>query len=289
MPSSPATFEASRTEVLSRLEDLVRDDPRLLGLWLQGSLADGTADPLSDIDAYLAVEDAAFDSVYTARRELVDQLGTVLAWSDATTSGLRAIHCLLDGPVKLDLFFEPASTVGVQARPAVRLLVDKAAIGSNLKTGWEAPSETIARIIEVIVRMTRQGAAWPLRLLHRGQWSTFAMMELDLINGQIAQLMAVQLDPGNYYKNPFTLYRHLRPDQRATIDTLTRDTLSALGAHDLPALRDVHLRIVDALVHEGRAACDSLGVAYPLEETADAAIRALYVREWPSVAGDQAP
>ncbi len=289
MPSSPATFETSRTEVLSRLEDLVRDDPRLLGLWLQGSLADGMADPLSDIDAYLAVEDSAFDAVFAARLEIVAGLGSILAWMDATTPALKAVHCLLDGPVKLDLFFEPASTIGDRARPAVRLLLDKTDIGSRLRTDWEAPVAVIGRAIEMIVRGTRQGAAWPLRLLHRGQWSTFAMMELDLINAQIAQLMAVQVDPGKYYKNPFTLYRHLRPDQQETIDGLTRDTLAALGARDLAALREVHLRIVDAMVQEGRAACAALGVAYPLEEAADAAIRALYVREWPIEAGVQTP
>lgn len=46
-------------------------------------------------------------------------------------------------------------------------------------------------------------------LMRRGQWATFAMMELDLINAQIAQLMAVQRDPANFYQNPFSLYRHL--------------------------------------------------------------------------------
>jgi hypothetical protein len=281
MGDSAAMFEMRRNEVLNRLEALVRSDTRLTALWLQGSLADGTADPLSDIDAYLAVEDGAFDSVYAARLAIVTGIGTILAWSDATTPGLRAVHCLLDGPVKLDLFFEPLSTVGDRARPAARVLLDKSDVSTRLRTDWRALAPEIARIIEVIVRMTRQGAAWPVRLMHRGQWSTFAMMELDLINGQIAQLMAVQLDPSNYYKNPFTLYRHLRPDQQMEIDTLTRDALSALGARDLPALREVHLRVFDALVRESRAACASLGVAYPQEEAGDAAIRTFLESEWP--------
>ncbi|MGE0544727.1 MAG: hypothetical protein AB7R89_31610 [Dehalococcoidia bacterium] len=284
MPSSSATFEASRTDVLSRLEDIVRDDPRLLGLWLQGSLADGMADPLSDIDAYLAVEDAAFDAVYAARLEIVAGLGDIFAWMDATTPALKAVHCLLNGPVKLDLFFEPVSTIADRARPAVRLLLDKAGISSRLRTDWEAPAEAVARSIETIVRGTRQGAAWPVRLMHRGQWSTMAMMTLDLINAQIAQLMVVQVDPGNYYKNQFTLYRHLRPDQQLEIDTLTRDALAALDARDLPALRDVYLRVFDTMVRESRAACASLGVAYPQEEAGDAAIRAFLASEWPEEA-----
>lgn len=283
-----AAFEARRDEVITRLEDLVRNDPRLIALWLQGSLADGTADPLSDIDAFLAVEDTAFDSVYAARLEIVAQLGTILAWSDPTTPAFRAVHCLLDGPVKLDLFFEPQSTAGDRARRAVRVLLDKSDVGMRLRTDWQAPAEAVARAIETIVRGTRQGAAWPVRLMHRGQWSTMAMMTLDLINAQIAQLMVVQLDPGNYYKNQFTLYRHLRPDQQKEIDTLTRDALAALAARDLPALREVYLRVLDTMVRESRAACASLGIAYPQEEAGDAAIRAFLASEWPDETGDVA-
>lgn len=284
MAGTPAAFESHRNAVLARLIELVETDQRLSALWLQGSLADGTADPLSDIDAYLAVEDADFEHIYSTRIHIIERLGRVLAWSDATTPGLRAVHCLLEGPVKLDLFFEPASAVEKQARPAVRVLVDKAGIEPRLQTDWQAPRATIARTVEVIVRMTRQGAAWPIRLLHRGQWSTVAMMELDLINAQIAQLMAVQHDPGHFYKNPFTLYRLLRPDQQVQIDTLTRLALIALGGRDLHALRDLHLQVFDALVREGRAACAALGVTYPIDAAADAAIRDFLLREWPSQA-----
>lgn len=286
MPGSPAVFKQQRRQLIARLEQLARDDGRLAGLWLEGSLADGSADPLSDVDAYLAVEDASFDAVYADRLALVRALGDALAWSDATTPGLKAVHCLLDGPVKLDLFFEPLSAVAAQQRRAVRLLVDKGAVAAALRTGWQAPVSQIARAIEVIVRMTRQGGTWPVRLLHRGQWSTFAMMELDLIDGQIAQLMAVQVDPALFYTNPFSVPRHLRPEQRAQLDALTSRALDALARRDLAALRDVHLDVFDALVREGRAACAVLNIPYPIAESGDAAIRAFFEGEWPVVPGD---
>ncbi len=129
--------------------------------------------------------------------------------------------------------------------------------------------------------MTRQGGAWPVRLLHRGQWSSFAMMELDLINAQIAQLMAVQLDPGLFYTNPFNVPRRLQPEQRAQLDALTDRALDALVRRDPTALRDVHLNVYDALVREGRAACAALNIPYPSTDVGDAAIRAFFVREWP--------
>ena len=212
-------------------------EPRIEGLWLQGSLARGDADPLSDIDAYLAVEDAALDEVFGRREAILASLRSVIAWSDATAPGLKAVHALLDGGVRLDLFFEAASQVGAQKRPALRLILDKGDLGDRLAEGWEAPAALVGRIIGVIVRMTRQGGTWPLRTLRRGQWSTFAMMELDLINAQVAQLMAVQIDPANFYQNPYSLYRRLRPDQQAILDALSDEALAGLARRDAAASR----------------------------------------------------
>lgn len=283
---SAAHFEERRARLIEQLTALVREDDRLVALWLQGSLADGSADPLSDVDAYIAVRDDDFEAVYGERLAIVRALGDVLAAMDATAPGLRAVHALLAGPVKLDLFFERVSAVANLTRPAVRLLLDKDGVGGRLRTDWQPPVEATARLIGATILGTRQGAAWPLRLLHRGQWSTFAMTELDLINGQLAQLMLVRADPSLRYRNPFTVYRHLRPEQQAELDSLTDAALIALSAHDLAALRDVHLRVVDALVREGRAACAAMSVPYPMQAEADAAIRDLYVREWPDALSD---
>ena len=129
--------------------------------------------------------------------------------------------------------------------------------------------------------MTRQGATWPLRLLHRGQWSTLAMMEIDLINAQIAQLMAVQIDPGNFYKNAvFALSAARRPTQQAEIDRLTHRALFAVtsprrdGAEGDPSGSLRCPRFARA-----RAACAALGAPYPLKEpTSDDCARCLSAR-----------
>jgi hypothetical protein len=166
--------------------------------------------------------------------------------------------------------------------------LDKADLGARLAAGWEAPAALIGRIVAVIVRMTRQGGTWPLRVLRRGQWSTFAMMELDLINAQVAQLMAVQLDPANFYQNPFSLYRRLRPEQQQMLDALSAEALAGLARRDAAAMLDVHLKVLDALVREGRAACASLGVAYPITDEGDAKLRDLLQRAWPLQPGPTA-
>src|SRR5215211_6178809 len=165
MAADPALFERRREELIARLEGVVRDDARLLALWLQGSLADGTADPLSDVDAYLAVRNDAFDSVYAERLALVGRVGRVLAFIE--DQSLRMVNCLLDGPVKLDLFFVPAASASDSVRPAVRILVDKAGVAGQLRVGWTPEPAEVARTVQRTIRGTLQGAAWPLRMLER--------------------------------------------------------------------------------------------------------------------------
>jgi hypothetical protein len=270
-----------RSAVIDALIAAARADPHISVLWLQGSLARGDDDPFSDIDAYLAIDDAAFDAFWNARLQFLVGLGRPYAWSDATTPGFKAVHALLEGGVKLDLAIEAASKIGAQRRPAVRVLFDRVGAAENLVTGFDAPKPVIARILGVVIRMTRQGATWPLRLLHRGQWSTLAMMEIDLINQQLAQLMAVQCDPENFYHNNFSLHRMLTAQQRAVIDELTARALAALTARDAAALKSVHLDVYDALLREGRAACAALDLPYPLGEAEERDLRRLLEREWP--------
>ena len=160
MPQHP--FEAAREATLAALARLAEADSRIEALWLQGSLAAGGADPYSDIDAYLAVRDADYDAVWAEREDLLGRLGGPLAWSDATAPGLMAVHALTPGGVRLDLFFEKASSVDATPRPAVKVLVDKAGVVARLRLGWEPSTAVVARIITTTIRMTRQGATWPL-------------------------------------------------------------------------------------------------------------------------------
>ena len=274
-------FVSARASTLAALTGLADAEPRILALWLQGSLAAGGDDAFSDIDAYVAIPDDAFDALWAERAALLERLGGALAWADATAPGLKAVHALMVGGARLDLFFEKASAVGEARRPAVKVLLDKAGLAERLQIGWEAPAALIARIIQTVIRFTRQGAAWPLRVLGRGQWSTLAAMELELINRQLAQLMAVRHDPANYYKNPNSISLLLTAAERARLDALTADALAALAARDAAALKAVHLRVGDALVVEGRAACAALGCEYPISEANEAAVRALVERAWP--------
>ena len=213
---------------------------------------------------------------------MLTRLGPPLAWATAAAPGMAAVHALMPGGVRLDLFFEKASAIGAAPRPAVKVLVDNDGVAERLKLGWEVSKPAVARVITTIIRMTRQGATWPLRVLGRGQWGTLAKIELDLINAQLAQLMAVRRDPANFYKNPNSLAPLLSDAERAQLDGLTEAALDALAARDVAALKTVQLRIHDALVETGRGACATLGVDYPIDAASEQAVRDLIEASWPT-------
>ncbi|HVN00945.1 MAG TPA: nucleotidyltransferase domain-containing protein [Caulobacteraceae bacterium] len=274
-------FEAARAAILATLEGFATGDPRIEALWLQGSLARGDADAFSDIDAYLAVRDQAFDTAWEGRQALLNQLGGVLAWSNAVVPGMTAVHALMEGGVRLDLFFERASTAPRTPRPVAKALVDKTGLVARFDLSWQASPDEVGRMVQTVIRMTRQGATWPLRVLGRGQWPALARMELDLINAQLAQLIAVRLDPANYYRNANALAMQLPQAERMRLAALTDRALAALAARDAVALKAVHLEVQNALVEEGRAACAALGVDYPIPEASERAVRDLIDRAWP--------
>jgi predicted nucleotidyltransferase len=77
MPLSSAPPAHQR--FLEKLATLTRADPRLLGIAVSGSLAEGTADAESDVDLQIVATDEDLASLLAHRDAFIRQFGTVLA------------------------------------------------------------------------------------------------------------------------------------------------------------------------------------------------------------------
>ena len=66
--SDDVPFAKRRREMLDRAVAIFSADARFLAGWLEGSLADGSADAYSDIDLHLSVAESAWDEVWNGRR-----------------------------------------------------------------------------------------------------------------------------------------------------------------------------------------------------------------------------
>lgn len=280
---SAETFIAAREALIERLAETVRVDERLAAFWLQGSLADGSDDPWSDVDAFVAVRDGHFDTVFAERWELLERIVPVITRNEVPA--LRMLNGVVAGPVKLDLLFEPVGEIGGRARQAVRVVVDKDGVTGGLRAGWKPPLERAAEMIDTMFRGTFQGALWPVRLVERGQWVMLVGTELQLVNDYLAAMMAVQIDPVLLFKNPFSRPRHLPAERQAELEALGMAAIAAGAARDVRALRDAHLAIVETYFREGRAAYTAVGLDYPMSAEAEEALRTIYRELWPEQAG----
>ena len=98
--SDDVPFAKRRGEMIDRAVAIFSADTRFPAGWLEGSLADGSADAYSDIDLHLSVVESAWDEVWNGRRGVIEQIAAILASLDIM--GVFGVGCLMAGPVKLD-------------------------------------------------------------------------------------------------------------------------------------------------------------------------------------------
>jgi hypothetical protein len=272
------SFSIRRRGTIEKAVAIFSADPRFLAGWLEGSLADGSADSFSDIDLYLCVVESAWDQVWPNRRDLIGRVAPILAAADVM--GVFGIGCLLEGPVKLDVFFERESILASKQRVAVKRLWGPEEIFARLRIGDDLGDAAIARALEYNVMGFLQGATWPVRMLARGQRHTFLMSGCMLIETGIVPLMLLEKDRRAFHRNMFTRAKMLAPEQRAEYERLMNRLVKAVSANDFDAMREVQIEMHLKICRLGRAAFERYGLAFPprVEEE----IAAFFNREWPA-------
>jgi hypothetical protein len=271
-------FAIRRSKLLDRAVAILSTDARFPAGWLEGSLADGSADPYSDIDFHLSVAEQAWDEVWKARRSVIERIAPILASLDII--GVSGVGCLIEGPVKLDVFFERESDLGTRQRVAVKRLWGSSEIYQRFKVGDDLGDATIKHALESNLLGFLQGATWPVRMLARGQVNTFLFSEILLVETAIVPLMLLEKDRRAFHRNMFTRAKLLPPDRSDECARLIDRIETSVRSADRAAMRDVHIEIFRKLCHLGRAAFARYSLEFP-PRVEDEMID-FYTREWPT-------
>lgn len=276
--SDDVPFEKRQSELLDRAVAIYSTDARFPAGWLEGSLADGSADPYSDIDLHLCAVESAWDEVWNGRLSVIERIAPILASLDVR--GISAVGCLMQGPVKLDVFFERESTLGSMPRIAVKRLWGAREIYERFNIGEDLGDAVIKHALESNVLGFMQGATWPVRILARGQIETWLFGEILLVETAIVPLMLLETDRRAFHRNMFTRAKLLPPQHRDECARLVDRIVTAVRNNDRIAMRDVHIEIHRQICRLAGAAFEKYGLKFPprLEE----AMLAFYNREWPS-------
>jgi hypothetical protein len=275
--SDDVPFAVRRGDLIDRAVAAFSADERFPAGWLEGSLADGSADAYSDIDLHLCVVESAWDEIWNARRSVIEHVAPILACLDIM--GVFGVGCLIEGPVKLDVFFEREGGLASRPRIAVRRLWGAPEIYERFKIGDDLGDPAIKHALESNVLGFLQGATWPVRLLARGQINTWLFCEILLVETGLVPLMLLQTDRRAFHRNMFTRARLLPPGQRDECARLVERIETAVRNNDRAAMRDVHIEIHRKICELARAAFARYGLEFP--PRVENEMVAFYKREWP--------
>jgi hypothetical protein len=239
--------------------------------------ADGSADSYSDIDLHLCVGERAWDEVWNGRRGLIERIAPILASLDIM--GVFGVGCLIEGPVKLDVFFEREGSLAARPRVAVKRLWGAPEIYELLKVGDDLGDAAIKTALEWNVLGLLQGATWPVRILARGQINTFLFGEILVVETAIVPLMLLERDRRAFHRNMFTRAKLLTPEQSGQCARLVDRIETTVRKDDRAGMREAHLEIFGKLCELARAAFDRYGLEFP--PRVEAEMVEFYKREWP--------
>lgn len=275
--SDEVPFAVRRAELIDRTVAICSRDARFPAGWLEGSLADGSADSYSDIDLHLCVVESAWDEVWNGRRREIERIAPILASLDIM--GVFGVGCLIEGPVKLDVFFERESGLASRPRIAVKQLWGAPEIYDRFKIGDDLGDAAIKHALQSNVLGFLQGATWPVRILARGQINTFLFNEILLVETAIVPLMLLEKDRRAFHRNMFTRAKLITPGQREECGRLVDRIVTSVSSGDRVAMRDLHIEMHRKICELARAAFARYGLEFP--PRVEGEMVAFYQREWP--------
>ena len=275
--SDEVPFAVRRAELIDRAVAICSGDARFPAGWLEGSLADGSADSYSDVDLHLCVVESAWDEVWNGRLREIERIAPILASLDIM--GVFGVGCLIEGPVKLDVFFERENGLASRPRIAVKRLWGAPEIYDRFKIGDDLGDASIKHALQLNVLGFLQGATWPVRILARGQINTFLFNEILLVETAIVPLMLLEKDRRAFHRNMFTRAKLITPEQRAECARLVDRIVTSVRSGDRTAMRDLHIEMHRKICELARAAFARYGLEFP--PRVDDEMTAFYLREWP--------
>jgi hypothetical protein len=275
--SEDVPFAVRRGELIERAVAILSADARFPAGWLEGSLADGSSDSFSDIDLHLSVIESAWDEVWNGRRREIERVAPILACLDIM--GVFGVGCLIEGPVKLDVFFEREGGLASKPRIAVKRLWGGAEIYERFKIGDDLGDAAIKYALQSNMLGFMQGATWPVRILARGQIQTFLFNEILLVETAIVPLMLLETDRRAFHRNMFTRAKLLSSAHREECARFVERIEASVRSGDRAAMRDLHIEIHRKICGLARAAFARYGLEFPPRVESEMVV--FYKREWP--------
>ncbi len=276
------TSTSEHGEAVTKARAAFESDERVLALWIEGSVARGTADPWSDVDLHLAIADGQFDQFVADSESLLSRIERPLGYLQNVLPGLRLLPATLEGPVRLDLYVERREAVStIPRQPEYRMLFDRDDVSASLSAAPALVFDPRAQL-ETLMRGYFFGGMWPRRMIGRGDWGALLMNATGVIYQFVVPAMLIADRSPEFYREPHNRERFLSPSRRDQLNALLGKALAAWrgideSGPDVKELSHFHAELLALLWRSFRDACAASGADYP--EAAESAYREYFHRE----------
>jgi predicted nucleotidyltransferase len=216
-----------REQLLERIAVMLKSDPRIVAAWLFGSLGDGSADSLSDIDLWIVVADEYVEEMSAARSEYVARIGHPLLIQEAPQNAPAGGAYLLvlyhgdAGPQQVDWYWQARSRA--QIPNGVRLLFDRIGLG-DAPTGKPITPEERANDMTNQVAFFWSMSNIAAKKIARGQdWGAISMLILLTRTTEEIEWLIGLRDQRPGYKDTSTELAPVKPvDQMAILKGMAK-------------------------------------------------------------------
>jgi hypothetical protein len=255
-PAPLAALVPSYRPIFDRLLAVCEGDERIRALWLSGSLAKGTADGGSDLDAILAIRDDAFDEFTAHWREwLATITPTLLARELPNARG--SFSSTTTGCERLDVVCEPVGKLEVSSHRHRRVVFDRDGLDAAVPAPEAVPGPDQERLRRMVEEFLRIEAIAPFMLNQRRDY-------LLSVNG-VQLMQRILYDAFVECNQPQPPMGIKQWSARLTQEQLQILTALPVAAPERGSIIAALRAVVHAMRTAGRAAVTGRGCPWPVD------------------------
>ncbi len=240
-------------KLLEKIVSTVREDDRISGLWVVGSMATGNVDRYSDLDAYLLVDEENYDQIFSERSFFAEKIGDVLCSFEVEWPNCQLYGVILENFIEVDLCYCKPEQIEIFGPH--KILVDKKGNLDELLSKHIVEFKTdIKKKLTEHLDFAAYNLLHAINMLGRGEyWSS--IRQIETLRKRIISLVGLRTNTDVEEE-----YRRLE----LLIEKETNEALQeTLCSYEFESIAKAIQNAAFLFMHEARKTCNRQHFSFP--------------------------
>ncbi len=176
---------------IENISGALKDEPRLIGLFLGGSFGKGEADAYSDVDLLAIVAHDDQEDFASIWKQRLESLIPIIFWYELA-KGARILNAIGEGWQRIDLVLADKAILAKYSKDSLRPLIDGQGLYGNLPDTIPWPGPNRGQISSLINEFIRILGLLPVGL-RREEYQT-CLMGQDLLRTSLFHLLTEEIE-----------------------------------------------------------------------------------------------